>query len=122
LERGIQPFAELYHWDLPQGLEARGGWRSRETIDHHLRYARVVWDALGDRVPTWTTHNEPWITGVLGDLLGIHAPGITDDWRGALTAMHHVLLSHGQSMQLWRQRGSATATSRRSRRPRTSWA
>lgn len=104
LERGIQPFAELYHWDLPQALQARGGWLARETIEHYLRYASAVWDALGDRVTTWTTHNEPWIIGVLGYLLGIHAPGVRDDWRAALTAMHHVLLSHGQATRLWRER------------------
>lgn len=105
LERGITPFAELHHWDLPQPLGDRGGWRSRETVADFVRYATVVWDALGDRVPRWTTHNEPWIIGVLGYLLGIHAPGVRDDLAGCLAVMHHVLLSHGQAVQAYRAAG-----------------
>ena len=60
LEAGIRPFPTLYHWDLPQALEDRGGWPARETATAFAEYAAVVADRLGDRVTDWTTHNEPF--------------------------------------------------------------
>src|SRR5213596_2318783 len=61
LAAGIQPFATLYHWDLPQVLEDRGGWPARATVDAFASYVEAVADRLGDRVQHWTTHNEPWV-------------------------------------------------------------
>ncbi|HEX4649169.1 MAG TPA: GH1 family beta-glucosidase [Steroidobacteraceae bacterium] len=94
LERGLEPWATLYHWDLPQGLQDGGGWAARDTAAAFAGYAHAVAGALGDRVRHWITHNEPWCTAFLGHYEGVHAPGLRD-WRTALHACHHVLLSHG---------------------------
>ena len=96
LERGIQPFPTLYHWDLPQALQDQGGWENRATVDAFANYAGLVASALGERVTHWTTHNEPWVATMLGHQTGQHAPGVSD-WTGALRAGHHILLSHGRA-------------------------
>jgi len=105
LEREITPLATLYHWDLPQELQNRGGWASREVVDRFVEYAELVFDALGDLVDSWITHNEPWVTSFLGYAYGIKAPGLSD-WSTALAAAHHVLLSHGRAARAYRDGGS----------------
>jgi beta-glucosidase len=94
LRRGIEPYACLYHFDLPQALQDRGGWPERETAEHFAEYARIVSEHLSDRVRTWITHNEPWVTAIVGYIFGEHAPGSKDPSAG-FRAMHHLLLSHG---------------------------
>jgi beta-glucosidase len=98
LEAGIAPFPTLYHWDLPQALEDRGGWPDRATAHAFADYAAVVAERLGDRVQHWATINEPWCVAELGYRLGEHAPGRRDPDAG-LDAAHHVLLAHGLGMQ-----------------------
>ena len=94
LERGIRPVATLYHWDLPQALEDKGGWANRDTALRFTEYAAHTVEALGDRVHTWTTFNEPWCSAYLGYGSGAHAPGRTDG-AAALAAVHHLNLAHG---------------------------
>ena len=94
LESGIEPYATLYHWDLPQPLQDEGGWANRATAQAFAEYADAVSRKLGDRVRQWITHNEPWCASMLGYQTGRHAPGLTD-WPSALAASHHLLLSHG---------------------------
>jgi len=101
LERGLSPHATLYHWDLPQALQDRGGWTRRETALAMADYARAVAERLGDRVATWATHNEPFCAAFLGHLWGKHAPGVMDP-EAALTVSHHLLLSHGLAVQALR--------------------
>ncbi|ATB31932.1 GH1 family beta-glucosidase [Melittangium boletus] len=101
LEAGIEPFVTLYHWDLPQALQDEGGWTQRSTAEAFVEYSGVVARSLGDRVKKWITHNEPWCTSMLGYEKGIHAPGIKD-FRSALAASHHVLLSHGWAVPVIR--------------------
>ncbi len=101
LERGITPVATLYHWDLPQTLEDAGGWPARATAEAFADYAAVVGRALGDRVATWTTLNEPWCSAYLGYGSGAHAPGRTDG-ADALAAVHHLNLAHGLGVQALR--------------------
>ncbi len=74
LARDITPMLTLYHWDLPQALQETGGWTNRETADRFAEYASIVYRALGDRVPFWTTLNEPWCSAFVGHLEGRHAP------------------------------------------------
>ncbi|MFI1812800.1 GH1 family beta-glucosidase [Streptomyces sp. NPDC020422] len=94
LDAGIRPVATLYHWDLPQELEDAGGWPQRETAERFAEYAGRAAEALGDRIGTWTTLNEPWCAAFLGYGSGEHAPGHTDE-RAALRAAHHLNLAHG---------------------------
>jgi beta-glucosidase len=98
LERGLEPFVTLYHWDLPQSLEDAGGWLNRDTVERFAEYAALCFEAYGDRVRRWITINEPWIVGLLGYRLGLHAPG-HEDVREEITAFHHLLLAHGRAMQ-----------------------
>jgi len=104
LANDIEPFVTLYHWDLPQALEDSGGWASRSTAEAFVQYADAVSRALGDRVESWITHNEPWCASMLGYQQGLHAPGIRH-WPTALRASHHLLLSHGLAAQALRANG-----------------
>jgi beta-glucosidase len=101
LEKGIEPWLTLYHWDLPQVLEDRGGWADRGVVDHFVEYAQVVHGALGDRVRRWTTLNEPWCSAFLGYAGGQHAPGRQEP-QAAASAAHHLLLAHGRAVQALR--------------------
>lgn len=94
LERGLEPWATLYHWDLPQALQDRGGWNNRDTVAAFVDYSDAISRLFGDRIKHWITHNEPWCTAFLGHHEGVHAPGIKD-FKTALQVCHHVLLSHG---------------------------
>ena len=106
LGAGIAPWLTLYHWDLPQALEDRGGWTVRDTTDRFVEYAAAVHDRLGDRVRTWTTLNEPWCSAFLGYTAGMHAPGRTSVADG-LAAAHHLLLGHGRVVQELRSRDAS---------------
>jgi beta-glucosidase len=101
LALGITPFVTLYHWDLPQALEDRGGWPARATVAAFETYATAVARRLGDRVRNWVTHNEPRVVAWHGYGWGEHAPGRTSE-RDALAAAHHVLLSHGRAAEILR--------------------
>ena len=97
LARDIEPVVTLYHWDLPQPLEDRGGWTTRETSYAFAEYARVVGERLGDRVAMWTTLNEPWCSAYLGYASGDHAPGRRSEAE-SLQAVHHLNLAHGLAL------------------------
>ena len=101
LERGIEPWLTLHHWDLPQALQDRGGWPARDTVHAFTEYTDLVSSRLGDRVKHWMTHNEPWCTAYLGYGNGYFAPGIQDP-RQALQTSHHLLLSHGAAVPVIR--------------------
>ncbi|MFI1195610.1 GH1 family beta-glucosidase [Micromonospora sp. NPDC020750] len=101
LGHGIEPWLTLYHWDLPQPLEDAGGWPARDTAARFADYARLVADALGDRVRYWTTLNEPWCSAFLGYGSGVHAPGRTEG-ADAVRAGHHLMLGHGLAVQALR--------------------
>ena len=104
LERGITPALTLYHWDLPQALQDRGGWTSRETGERFAEYATIVYEELADVVPYWITLNEPWVSAWLGHGVGLHAPGKQDP-NAALAATHHLLLGHGLALEAMRRAG-----------------
>ncbi len=101
LERGITPVVTLFHWDLPQALEDLGGWLSRDTAGYFADYATVLVEALGDRVSTWLTLNEPKTVVIVGYQAGIHAPGRRDRAESYI-AMHHLMLAHGLGVQALR--------------------
>jgi beta-glucosidase len=98
LERGVTPYATLFHWDLPQGLQERGGWYARDTAERFRDYAGVVSSFLGDRLKHFITLNEAAVHAVLGHVLGVHAPGLTDASKlGAV--IHHQNLAQGWAIQ-----------------------
>jgi beta-glucosidase len=99
---GIQPFITLYHWDLPQAIQDRGGWAARDITDAFAEYTAVVTRRLGDRVRHWITHNEPWVVATGGHENGDHAPGHRDPGE-ALRVAHHILLSHGRAVEVVRE-------------------
>ncbi|HET6483465.1 MAG TPA: family 1 glycosylhydrolase, partial [Actinoplanes sp.] len=109
LGKGIDPVVTLYHWDLPQTLEDRGGWANRETAEAFGEYARIVHARLGDRVQTWTTLNEPWCSAYLGYGSGVHAPGKQDP-AAVFASVHHLLLGHGLAARALRSAGAQSVS------------
>ncbi|CCD90620.1 putative beta-glucosidase [Bradyrhizobium sp. ORS 375] len=98
----IEPWLCLYHWDLPQALEALGGWQNRDIAGWFADYAALVARRYGDRVKRFATFNEPCVFTLFGYGLGWHAPGIAD--TAALhKAIHHVNLSHGRAVDVLRR-------------------
>jgi beta-glucosidase len=104
LERGIKPFATLYHWDLPSALQDKGGWMNRDIAGWLADYASLIAQKFGDRLHATATINEPWCVAFLSHYLGIHAPGYRDI-RAASRAMHHVLFAHGTAVAALRAEG-----------------
>jgi beta-glucosidase len=102
LAKGIVPYPTLYHWDLPQALEDRGGWRRRETAEVFAEYAEHVVGRIGDRIERWVTVNEPWVVAWIGHGWGKHAPGCSSRAE-ALAAGHHLLLSHALASSVIRR-------------------
>jgi beta-glucosidase len=110
LEHGIEPVPTLFHWDLPQALEDRGGFRVRESADWFARYATVMVEEFGDRVTRWATFNEPWCYAHLGHASGEHAPGLRDP-AAAVAVAHHELLAHGRAVAAMRAEQAAAGRS-----------
>jgi beta-glucosidase len=101
----IEPYVTLYHWDLPQELQDKGGWLSRDTAYHFADYTEIIVRALGDRVTNWITLNEPYINMSIGYLVGEHAPGLHRIFSVYKVA-HNLLLGHGLGVERIRTLGS----------------
>lgn len=108
LGAGIEPFATLYHWDMPTPLEKDGGWRNAKSSDWFGAYAGEVAKALGDRVTQWIPHNEPQCFIGMGLLDGAHAPGLKLPMKEVLQAGHHSLVAHGKAAQALRAHAKKT--------------
>ena len=104
LECGIQPMLTLYHWDLPAALDRRGGWLNPDSAHWFADYARVLFQALDDRVTLWTTLNEPWVVVDGGYLHGVLAPGQRNPYA-APVATHNLLRAHAAAVQAYRAEG-----------------
>jgi beta-glucosidase len=104
IRRGIQPHLTLNHWDMPDALQACGGWNNRNTVQLFVEYAVGIAARLGDRVAAITTHNEPWVMSVLGHETGVFAPGVKNR-AIAMQVSHHLMLSHGLALQAMRAQG-----------------
>jgi len=104
LEAGIEAWVCLYHWDLPQALQERGGWGNRDIADRFAEYAVVMARRLGDRVTRWVMFNEPSVHAIIGHGLGEHAPGIATR-EAMLAAMHHQNLAQGRALTALRGLG-----------------
>ena len=101
LEREIAPWLTMYHWDLPEALQLRGGWNNREIVEWFGEYSEVLTSRFGDRVKNWMTLKEPLCSAWLGHLYGDMAPGIKD-LQTALNVSHNLLMSHGLACQVIR--------------------
>ena len=101
LVAGIEPFVTLFHWDLPQALQDKGGWENRDTCLYLADYASLMIRRLGDRVKYWTTLNEPWVFAFMGYRSGEHAPGVRDEKR-ALQVAHNLMVGHGLAIEAMR--------------------
>ena len=104
-KRNIKAFVTLYHWDLPQHLEDKGGWLNRDTAYEFARYVKLISQAFVERVFSYATLNEPFCSAFLGYEVGIHAPGLVGKEYGKKAA-HHLLLAHGLAMDVLKQKVS----------------
>ncbi|WP_147680963.1 GH1 family beta-glucosidase [Actinomyces ruminicola] len=111
-EAGIEPWLTLYHWDLPQALQEKGGWAVRSTAAAFADYARVVYARLGAEVDIWTTLNEPWCSSFLSYAGAEHAPAVNEPAQ-AVAAVHHLLLGHGLAVRALREAAAAVGRSPR---------
>ena len=105
LKHDIVPFVTLYHWDLPQALEEKGGWKNKKTVDAFVRFADTCFQSFGDRVNHWITFNEAVIFCSLGYLTGAHPPGIEGDVKGYFQTTHNVFVAHARAVELFKQNG-----------------
>lgn len=102
LENGIVPMCTLYHWDLPQALQDKGGWANRDTIGAFVTYAETMFNEFNGKIKHWLTLNEPWCVSFLSNHMGVHAPG-NQDLQLATTISHHLLVAHGKAVQKFRE-------------------
>lgn len=102
LERGLEPWLTLYHWDLPQVLQDQGGWMNRESLSWFSEYAELVTKSFGDRVKNWMVFNEPSAFTALGYLIGYHAPGLKG-FGHYLPTVHHVCLCQAEGGRIIRK-------------------
>lgn len=98
LEAGIRPFCTLYHWDLPQALEDRGGWPNRDLAGYFSEYAGILAKNFGDRITVWAPFNMPWSFTYLGYGVGVFPPGRAN-YGDFLKAAHTVNLAQGQAFR-----------------------
>lgn len=103
LKKNITPFLTLYHWDLPEAINKKGGWTSRDITEYFSEYAALCADKFGDRVNHFMTLNEPMIYNIAGYLLGIHAPGIRS-FKKYAAAVHHSLLAQGKAARILKEK------------------
>ncbi|WP_186577102.1 GH1 family beta-glucosidase [Aquibacillus kalidii] len=104
LEAGIEPMCTLYHWDLPQALQDKGGWNNRETIDAFVNYSETMFKEFSGKIKYWITLNEPWCIAFLSNYIGLHAPG-NQNLQLATQISHHLLVAHGKTVQKFRELG-----------------
>ena len=103
LERGIEPWVTLYHWDLPQALQEEGGWVNPKTAEYFREYAETVVSHFGERVGHYFTINEPQIAIGLGYCVGGHAPGLCLEPEEQFKAWHNLMMAHGMAVQVIRK-------------------
>jgi len=108
LERGITPYATLYHWDLPSALQEKGGWLNPDSDRWFADYAHLVAEHFGDRIDTFATLNEPWVSAFLGYAAGIHAPG-EKNAAASLEVFYRLMVASGHGIQALRAAGAKNA-------------
>lgn len=102
LEAGIEPFVNLYHFDMPLALQENGGWMNRETVEAFERYSETCFKLFGDRVKKWFTHNEPIVPVEGGYLYDFHYPNIVD-FKKAVQVGYHTILSSAKAIKVYKE-------------------
>jgi beta-glucosidase len=106
LKEKIEPAVTLYHWDMPQALQDKGGWTNHDTAYRFADYAEKLFLKLGDRVKTWITLNEPQVSAFAGYGDGVHAPGVKD-FHQAVQASHVLMVGHALAVEAYREASPA---------------
>ncbi|CAN9497957.1 unnamed protein product [Ophioblennius macclurei] len=101
IESGIKPIVTLYHWDLPQNLQDKGGWSDPSIIEAFKEYADFCFSKFGDRVKTWNTFSSPWVVSHAGYGTGEHAPGVKDYVVASYQATHHMIKAHAEAWHVY---------------------
>ncbi|MEL7482757.1 MAG: GH1 family beta-glucosidase [Planctomycetota bacterium] len=109
LTAGIEPWATLFHWDLPAGVQRRGGWLNPSVVDWFERYSQTVVARLSDRVSHWMTFNEPQVFIGMGYSVGEHAPGLRLAMPDLIRMTHNVHLAHGRAVRVIREHAKIPA-------------
>ncbi len=104
LAKGIEPWPCLFHWDLPQALQDKGGWTNRDSASWFADYAQIVAGRIGDRAKHWCMLNEPSVVAIFGHGYGSHAPGMTGK-ANYFKAIHHQNLAQGTALKALRAAG-----------------
>ena len=102
IRQGQTPWITLFHWDLPQALEDRGGWTNREVLDWFAGYVALIVKAFGHKVKHWFVLNEPSAFTVLGYLVGMHAPG-RRSFMSIPAVIHHAALAQADGGRIIRE-------------------
>src|SRR5690606_30551513 len=102
LSKNITPYVTLFHWELPQALQDKGGFLNPDSPKWFAEFTRVIVDKLSDRVKNWITLNEPQCFTLLGHHSGTHAPGLKMPLKDLLVVAHNIFLAHGQSAKVIR--------------------
>ncbi|WP_368644689.1 glycoside hydrolase family 1 protein [Alkalibacterium putridalgicola] len=102
LNQGIEPFVNLYHFDMPIELQDIGGWENREVIEAYADYAKIAFDLFGDRVKTWFTFNEPIVPVEGGYLYDFHYPNVVDA-RRAIQVAYNTMIAHARAVKLYHE-------------------
>ena len=100
-EFNIQPWVTLYHWDLPQSLQEKGGWESPHIVNAFAEYTRVLAETFQDKISGWYILNEPFVSAFVGNAWGKHAPG-KHSYAVALKVAHHHLMAQGKAITILR--------------------
>ena len=103
-EKGMKAAVTLYHWDLPQKLQDKGGFANRDSAEWFKEYAMLLYKELGELVDYWITLNEPYCTSIIGNWYGEHAPGY-HDYSLALEVVHNLMRCHGAAVKAFRESG-----------------
>ena len=104
LARGITPFINLFHIDMPMSMQEQGGWESREVVDAFAEFAATCFRLFGGKVKHWFTFNEPIVPVEGGYLYDFHYPNVVD-FRRAATVAYHTMLAHAKAVQAYRAQG-----------------
>lgn len=105
ITQGIEPFINLFHFDMPMCMQNKGGWESREVVDAYVAYAQQCFELFGDRVKYWFTFNEPIVPVEGGYLYDFHYPNVVDFKRAAKVA-HNTLIAHAKAVIAYRRLNS----------------